>query len=55
MTHERVETVPAFRAALERAFSPQVGSAILQVPTDRARNVELHRRIWADVARALES
>jgi 2-succinyl-5-enolpyruvyl-6-hydroxy-3-cyclohexene-1-carboxylate synthase len=55
LTHERVETVPAFRAALERTFSPQVGSAILQVPTDRARNVELHRRIWADVARELES
>jgi 2-succinyl-5-enolpyruvyl-6-hydroxy-3-cyclohexene-1-carboxylate synthase len=54
-THERVETVPAFRAALERAFSPQVGSAILQVSTDRARNVELHRRIWVDVERALES
>jgi 2-succinyl-5-enolpyruvyl-6-hydroxy-3-cyclohexene-1-carboxylate synthase len=55
LAHERVETVPAFRAALERAFSPQIGSAILQVPTDRARNVELHRRIWADVARDLES
>jgi len=55
LTHERIETVPAFRAALERAFSPQVGSAILQVQTDRARNVELHRRIWADVARELES
>jgi len=55
LTHERVETVPAFRAALERAFSPRVGSTILQVPTDRARNVELHRQIWADVARALES
>jgi 2-succinyl-5-enolpyruvyl-6-hydroxy-3-cyclohexene-1-carboxylate synthase len=55
LAHERVETVPALRAALERAFSPQVGSTILQVPTDRAHNVELHRRIWADVARALES
>ncbi len=55
LAHERVETVPAFRAALERAFSAQVGSAILQVSTDRARNVELHRRIWVDVERALES
>ena len=54
LAHERVETVPAFRAALERAFSPQAGSAILQVPTDRARNVELHRRIWAGVARELD-
>jgi len=55
LTHERVETVPAFRAALERAFSSQVGSAILQVSTERARNVELHRQIWAGVARELES
>jgi 2-succinyl-5-enolpyruvyl-6-hydroxy-3-cyclohexene-1-carboxylate synthase len=55
LAHERVETVPAFRAALERALSPQVGSAIVQVPTERARNVELHRQIWADVARELES
>ena len=54
LAHELVETVPVFRAALERAFSPQVGSAILQVPTDRARNVELHRRIWASVARELD-
>ncbi|HEY3864595.1 MAG TPA: 2-succinyl-5-enolpyruvyl-6-hydroxy-3-cyclohexene-1-carboxylic-acid synthase [Solirubrobacteraceae bacterium] len=55
LAHERVETVPAFRAALERALSPQAGSTILHVPTDRAHNVELHRRIWADVARELES
>jgi 2-succinyl-5-enolpyruvyl-6-hydroxy-3-cyclohexene-1-carboxylate synthase len=55
LAHERVETVPALRAALEWAFSPQTGSAILQVPTDRTRNVELHRRIWADVARELEN
>jgi 2-succinyl-5-enolpyruvyl-6-hydroxy-3-cyclohexene-1-carboxylate synthase len=55
LTHERVETIPAFRAALEQAFSPQVGSAIVEVLTDRARNVELHRQIWADIARELES
>jgi 2-succinyl-5-enolpyruvyl-6-hydroxy-3-cyclohexene-1-carboxylate synthase len=55
LAHERVETVPAFRAALERAFSPQVGSAIVQVPTERARNVELHRQIWTGVTQALES
>jgi 2-succinyl-5-enolpyruvyl-6-hydroxy-3-cyclohexene-1-carboxylate synthase len=55
LTHERVGTVPAFRTALERAFSPQAGSAIVQVPTERVRNVELHRQIWADVAQALES
>jgi 2-succinyl-5-enolpyruvyl-6-hydroxy-3-cyclohexene-1-carboxylate synthase len=54
LAHELVETVPVFRAALERVFSPQVGSAILQVSTDRARNVELHRRICAGVARELD-
>ena len=53
LAHERVETIPAFRAALERALSPQAGSAIVQVQTDRASNVELHGRIWAAVASAL--
>ncbi len=55
LAHERIETVPAFRTGLERALSPQAGSTILHVPTDRARNVELHRRVWAVVARELES
>jgi 2-succinyl-5-enolpyruvyl-6-hydroxy-3-cyclohexene-1-carboxylate synthase len=53
LAHERIETVPAFRAALERALSPQTGSAIVEVRTDRTNNVELHRRIWAAVAREL--
>jgi 2-succinyl-5-enolpyruvyl-6-hydroxy-3-cyclohexene-1-carboxylate synthase len=53
LEHERVETIHAFRAALERALSPQAGSAIVHVPTDRARNVELHREVWAAVADAL--
>jgi 2-succinyl-5-enolpyruvyl-6-hydroxy-3-cyclohexene-1-carboxylate synthase len=55
LAHERVETVPAFRAALERALSPQTGSAIVEVRTDRTSNVELHRRIWAGVARELDA
>jgi 2-succinyl-5-enolpyruvyl-6-hydroxy-3-cyclohexene-1-carboxylate synthase len=50
--HERVTTIPELRAALERALSPQVGSTILQVQTERARNVELHRRVWSAVSRA---
>jgi 2-succinyl-5-enolpyruvyl-6-hydroxy-3-cyclohexene-1-carboxylate synthase len=54
LNHEHVETVPTFRAALERALSPQAGSAIVHAPTDRARNVELHRRVWANVAHALD-
>jgi 2-succinyl-5-enolpyruvyl-6-hydroxy-3-cyclohexene-1-carboxylate synthase len=53
LAHECVETIPAFRVALERALSPQVGSAIVQVKTDRASNVELHSRVWAAVASSL--
>ena len=48
--HERVTTTPELRAALERALSPQVGSTIVQVQTERARNVELHRRVWSAVS-----
>jgi 2-succinyl-5-enolpyruvyl-6-hydroxy-3-cyclohexene-1-carboxylate synthase len=52
LAHERVETIPAFRAALERALSPEVGSSIVEVRGDRAANVELHSRIWSAVSRA---
>jgi 2-succinyl-5-enolpyruvyl-6-hydroxy-3-cyclohexene-1-carboxylate synthase len=55
LAHERVETIPAFRAALERALLPGAGSAIVQVQTDRASNVELHSRVWAAVASALSA
>jgi 2-succinyl-5-enolpyruvyl-6-hydroxy-3-cyclohexene-1-carboxylate synthase len=53
LSHERVATIPAFRAALERALSPQAGSAIVQMQTDRASNVELHGRVWRGVADSL--
>jgi 2-succinyl-5-enolpyruvyl-6-hydroxy-3-cyclohexene-1-carboxylate synthase len=53
LEHERVESVPAFRAALERALSPEAGSTIVHARTDRARNVELHRRVWDAVSRTL--
>ncbi len=55
LTHELVETIPAFRVALERALSPQIGSAIVQVKTDRASNVELHSLLWTAVADALSA
>jgi 2-succinyl-5-enolpyruvyl-6-hydroxy-3-cyclohexene-1-carboxylate synthase len=55
LAHERVATIPAFRAALERALSPQAGSAIVQAQTDRASNVELHGRVWRSVADSLGS
>jgi 2-succinyl-5-enolpyruvyl-6-hydroxy-3-cyclohexene-1-carboxylate synthase len=53
LAHERVDTIAAFRAAIERALSPQAGSTIVHVSTDRQSNVELHRRVWDAVARAL--
>ena len=52
LTHERADSVPAFRAALERALSPQAGSTIVQLQTDRADNVELHGLLWSAVSRA---
>jgi 2-succinyl-5-enolpyruvyl-6-hydroxy-3-cyclohexene-1-carboxylate synthase len=51
--YERVDAIPAFRAALERALSPRSGSTIVHVRSDRARNVELHERVWRAVASAL--
>jgi 2-succinyl-5-enolpyruvyl-6-hydroxy-3-cyclohexene-1-carboxylate synthase len=52
MAHERADTTIAFRAAMEQALSPKAGSTIVHVHTDRARNVELHRRVWSAVAQA---
>jgi 2-succinyl-5-enolpyruvyl-6-hydroxy-3-cyclohexene-1-carboxylate synthase len=53
LAHERVESVTAFRAALERALSPEMGSAIVEVRGDRAANVDLHRRVWRAVSESL--
>jgi 2-succinyl-5-enolpyruvyl-6-hydroxy-3-cyclohexene-1-carboxylate synthase len=53
LAHERVNTIQAFRAALERALSPQASSTIVHASTDRQSNVDLHRRVWDAVARAL--
>jgi 2-succinyl-5-enolpyruvyl-6-hydroxy-3-cyclohexene-1-carboxylate synthase len=49
---ERATTWPAFRAAMRAALSTP-GLSVVEVPTDRARNVDLHRRVWPAVARAL--
>jgi 2-succinyl-5-enolpyruvyl-6-hydroxy-3-cyclohexene-1-carboxylate synthase len=53
--HERVEDLFAFRAALERAFEDGVGRGanIVEVRTERAANVVLHRQVWEAVADAL--
>jgi 2-succinyl-5-enolpyruvyl-6-hydroxy-3-cyclohexene-1-carboxylate synthase len=48
---ERAQDVDAFRAALGRALSAE-RSTIVCVRTDRAENVELHRRVWESVRAA---
>jgi len=55
LAHERVESIPAFRAALERAFASQAGSTIVQIQTDRTSNVELHARVWSAVSKTHEA
>jgi 2-succinyl-5-enolpyruvyl-6-hydroxy-3-cyclohexene-1-carboxylate synthase len=47
--YERVETPEALRAALDRAQ----GATIVEVPTDRAGNLELHRRIAQAVVQSV--
>ncbi|HEV3322943.1 MAG TPA: 2-succinyl-5-enolpyruvyl-6-hydroxy-3-cyclohexene-1-carboxylic-acid synthase [Solirubrobacteraceae bacterium] len=54
LEHETVADVVSFRAALERALTPRPrGSRIIEVRTDRARNVALHHRAWEAVAGVL--
>ncbi|HEV3283853.1 MAG TPA: hypothetical protein VG010_06585, partial [Solirubrobacteraceae bacterium] len=52
-SHERVEDVQGFRAALERSLDSAQPSSIIEVSGERQANVELHRRIWQAVALAL--
>jgi 2-succinyl-5-enolpyruvyl-6-hydroxy-3-cyclohexene-1-carboxylate synthase len=53
LEHLTVETVPGFREALERTIAPQAAATIIHVHTNRAANVELHRRLWSCVADSL--
>ncbi len=53
LEYRSVATVVELRAALERALTPAVGSMIVQVQTERGQNVELHRRVWSAVSRAV--
>ncbi len=50
--HERVATGSGFRAALEQALR-RPGSGIIEVPSERERNVAVHARMWDAVAAAL--
>jgi 2-succinyl-5-enolpyruvyl-6-hydroxy-3-cyclohexene-1-carboxylate synthase len=49
---ERTRTWPSFRAAVSQALV-EPGLKVVEVPTERARNVELHRRVWPAVAAAV--
>jgi 2-succinyl-5-enolpyruvyl-6-hydroxy-3-cyclohexene-1-carboxylate synthase len=55
--YELVDDVFAFRTALERCFEDGPGRAagIVEVRTERAANVELHRHAWEAVAEALNT
>jgi 2-succinyl-5-enolpyruvyl-6-hydroxy-3-cyclohexene-1-carboxylate synthase len=53
LEHRPVASPAELRAALESALSPASGSTIVQVRSDRARNVELHRSVWRAVSAAL--
>ncbi len=50
LEHQPVATATELRTVLERALSPASDSMIVHVRSDRARNVELHRRVWSAVA-----
>jgi 2-succinyl-5-enolpyruvyl-6-hydroxy-3-cyclohexene-1-carboxylate synthase len=56
LSHELVDDVFAFRAALERSFEdgPSRAASIVEVRTERAANVELHDQAWKAVADALD-
>jgi 2-succinyl-5-enolpyruvyl-6-hydroxy-3-cyclohexene-1-carboxylate synthase len=50
--YERVTAWPAFRDAVRAALEAP-GLKVIELPTDRARNVELHRLVWPAVSAAL--
>jgi 2-succinyl-5-enolpyruvyl-6-hydroxy-3-cyclohexene-1-carboxylate synthase len=50
---ERVADWAAFREAVARAL-PAPGLKVVELPTERRRNVELHRRVWPAVSAAIE-
>ena len=52
LAHERVSGLADFRAALERAFGRE-GSSLIEVPGERAANLDLHERLWHACAQAL--
>jgi 2-succinyl-5-enolpyruvyl-6-hydroxy-3-cyclohexene-1-carboxylate synthase len=52
LAHERADSVSSFREALQRALA-RPGSGIIEVPSERERNVAVHARMWEAVAATL--
>ena len=52
--YHRTETKQDYRSALEHSFVTP-GVSLIEVKTDRRENVELHRRVWREVATALQA
>ena len=52
LTHKHARDASGLRAALEQALL-QDDAGIIEVSTNRAANVELHRRVWGAVSSAL--
>ncbi|MSQ36902.1 MAG: 2-succinyl-5-enolpyruvyl-6-hydroxy-3-cyclohexene-1-carboxylic-acid synthase [Chloroflexi bacterium] len=52
LAHQRPETWPEFRAVLREALGAPFTS-LVEIRTERRRNVELHRDVWSRVATAL--
>jgi 2-succinyl-5-enolpyruvyl-6-hydroxy-3-cyclohexene-1-carboxylate synthase len=55
LAYERADTLAALRGALERALAPDAGSTLVHVQSERASNVELHRRVWRAVSAELSA
>jgi 2-succinyl-5-enolpyruvyl-6-hydroxy-3-cyclohexene-1-carboxylate synthase len=51
-TFQRVTDWESFRESVRTALTHD-GLKVIEVPTDRQKNVELHRSIWAAVSRAI--
>ncbi|HYL44569.1 MAG TPA: thiamine pyrophosphate-dependent enzyme [Ktedonobacteraceae bacterium] len=50
---QRVESWEQFRKAISQGLDTG-GLHVIEVPTDRASNVKMHRQLWEVIARALD-
>jgi 2-succinyl-5-enolpyruvyl-6-hydroxy-3-cyclohexene-1-carboxylate synthase len=50
----RIASWEQFRAAVETSLHAD-GTTVIEVPSERTRNVELHRQLWAAAAQALST